>query len=173
MKSLEVASRNAPNDFQVWVAFGDSLAETGQRERAGEAFARAIQLARSALSLNPQNAAAHAALGTSLARSGQADQGARELETAIALDDKQPSVFADAATVAALRGRPEEALRWIRRAVDSGYCRQIIGRQPSSRPCGSLRSFSPSSPRRARRRAVRRGHHRIKKPRWEWPWWGA
>ena len=130
VKWLEAATRNAPNDFQVWVVFGDSLAESGQRERASQAYTRAIELSRGALRLNPQDSAAHAALGTSLARTGHAEEGARELETAIALDDKQPSVFADAATVAALRGRPEEALRWIRRAVDAGYCRQILGRQP-------------------------------------------
>ncbi len=101
-----------------------------QRERSAQAYARAIELARGALRLNPRDAAAHAVLGTSLARTGRLDDGARELETALSLDDKHPSVFADAATVAALRGRSQEALAWIRRAVEAGYCRQILARQP-------------------------------------------
>ena len=27
-------------------------------------------------------------------------------------------------------GKPDEALAFLRRAVDAGYCRQILGRQP-------------------------------------------
>ncbi len=128
--TLETASRNAPANFQVWGAFGDALAETGAKERAAQAYARAIELAHGAIRLNPRDAAAHSVLGTSFARTGRTEEAVGEIQTALSLDDKQPSVLADAATVAALRGKSQEALGWIRKAVDAGYCRQIIARQP-------------------------------------------
>jgi|RhiMetdeSRZDD1v2_1073273.scaffolds.fasta_scaffold05918_6 tetratricopeptide (TPR) repeat protein len=128
--TLAQATRNAPGDFQVWASYGDALAENGEKPRAADAYARAIELARGALRVNPSDAAAHSVLATSLARTGNADEGAREMQTALSLDDRQPNVLADAATVAALRKNPREALDWIRRAVGAGYCREIIARQP-------------------------------------------
>ncbi len=128
--TLETASRNAPANFQVWGAFGDALAETGAKERAAQAYGRAIELAQGAVRLNPRDAAAHSVLGTSFARTGRTEKAVGEIQTALSLDDKQPNVLADAATVAALRGNSQEALGWIRKAVDAGYCRQIIARQP-------------------------------------------
>jgi Flp pilus assembly protein TadD/TolB-like protein len=127
---LEAASRNSPEDFQVWAAYGDALAENGQKDRSTASYERAIALARDALRVNPRDLAAHSVLGTSLARTGRLDEGAREMQAALALDDRHPNVLADAATVAALRRDPQAALDWIRRAVGAGYCRQIIARQP-------------------------------------------
>ena len=36
----------------------------------------------------------------------------------------------DAAVVAALAARKEEAIGWLRKAVERGFCRDIIARQP-------------------------------------------
>jgi Flp pilus assembly protein TadD/TolB-like protein len=128
--SLEVAARGAPSNYQIWAAFGDALAETGEKTRAADAYARSITLARDALKLNPSDSIAHSVLGTSLARTGHGDDAAREMQAALTLDDKEPSTLADAATVAVLRGETPAALEWMRRAVAAGYCPQILARQP-------------------------------------------
>ncbi len=135
--SLEIATKNAPNDYQAWAAYGDALSENGSKAGAARAYERAVALARDALRLNPADVAAHSVLGATLARSGKPDEGARELQAALALDDRHPNVLADAATVAALRGQTPEALDWVRRAVAAGYCRQVLARQPEF---ASLRS---------------------------------
>ena len=87
-------------------------------------------LCREAIALNPTDAVAHSSLGTSLVRTGHTEDGAREIATAIGLDDKEPSVLWDAGLVAVLRNRNAEALDWLRKAVKAGYCREIIARQP-------------------------------------------
>ncbi len=128
--SLEIATRSAPNDYQVWASYGDALSENASKPDALRAYEKAVVLAREAIRLNPTDLAAHSVLGATLARSGKAEEGAREVQAALALDDRHPNVLADAATVAALRGKPPEALDWLRRAVAAGYCRQVIARQP-------------------------------------------
>ncbi len=128
--SLAVAAQGVPDNFEVWGSYGDALAETGAKERAAEAYVKSIELAREALKLNPRDVAAHAVLGASLARTGRLDEGAREIEAAIAINGQEAMALADAAMVAALRGRRDEALVWLKKAVDAGYCPQILARQP-------------------------------------------
>ena len=130
LAALETAARQAPNNFEVWGSYGDALAETGARERAEEAYERSISLAREALKLNPSDGAALAVLGASLARTGRLDQGARAVEAALAINREEAMVLAEAAMIAALRKRPAEALAWLKKAVDAGYCPQILARQP-------------------------------------------
>ena len=128
--SLEGAARDSPNDPQITAAFGDALSEIGATERAAAAYGRAIALAREALRLNSSDPTAHSVLATSLARTGKRDEAGAEMQAALDIDDREPNVLADAATVAALCGKPAEALAFLRRAVDAGYCRQILKRQP-------------------------------------------
>jgi Flp pilus assembly protein TadD len=127
---LEKASRTAPDDFEIWSVFGEVLAQTGQAARSSDGYAHAITLSREAIRLNPRNAMAHAVLGASLARTANFEDGAREIEAALAIDGEDAAVLADAAVVAALRGRKAEALAWLRKAVAAGYCPQIFARQP-------------------------------------------
>jgi Flp pilus assembly protein TadD len=49
---------------------------------------------------------------------------------ALALDAKNPDVLANAATVAALAGRDAEAIEWLGKAIEAGFCRQIVLEQP-------------------------------------------
>ena len=128
--SLGAAAQGAPDNFEVRGAYGDALAETGAKERAAEAYAKAIELTREALKLNPRDVAAHAVLGASLARTGRPDEGAREIEAALAINGEDAMALADAAMVAALRGRRADALALLKKAVDAGYCPQILARQP-------------------------------------------
>ena len=130
LATLEAASRNAPSDFQIWGNYGDALAENGQQERARAAYEKSIELAREALQLDPANADAMSYIATGLAKTGRSREAAKSMASALALDDKEPVVLADAAIVAALGGRKAEALDWLRKAADAGYCRQIIARTP-------------------------------------------
>ncbi len=128
--TLRGAASEAPNDFQIWGNYGDALAEDGQTGRAREAYERSITLARGALRLNPANADAAAHVATGLARTARPEEAQREMQNALALEETQPAMLADAAIVSALGGRKQEALDWLRKAVEAGYCRDIIARSP-------------------------------------------
>jgi len=56
------------------------------------------------------------------------------MKEALAIDAKDPSILVDAAVVAALAGRKPEALDWLRKGVEAGYCRGIISRQEEFEP---------------------------------------
>jgi Flp pilus assembly protein TadD len=128
--TLEAAVKQAPKDWQILGNYADALAASGDKEKAGDAYERSIALCREAIALKPTDPIAHSWLATSLARTGHGDEAARELQAALALTDKEPNVLWDAAVVAMLRGRTQEAFGWLRKAADAGYCRDLIARQP-------------------------------------------
>ena len=130
IESLETAARNGPNNFVVWGNLGDAYRCKGLADKAAEAYGRSLALARENLRLNPRDTQAHQCIATSLAKTGRAAEAEEPMRQALALDPKDPSVLSDAATVAALAGRTAEALEWLRKAVEGGYCRAIIARQP-------------------------------------------
>jgi len=130
LATLEAAVRQAPKDWQILANYADALTAEGQTDKARDAYERSIALCRQAIALNPTDPVAHSSLGTSLVRLGRGDEASKEIQAALALDAKEPSVLWDAAVVSMLRGRTPEALGWLRKAADAGYCREIIARQP-------------------------------------------
>jgi Flp pilus assembly protein TadD/TolB-like protein len=128
--SLELAARYAPKNFQVQANLGDAYRAVKEPAKATAAWARSIALAREQLRLNPRDAIAHSYAATGLAKTSQAAEAAAESKQARAMDPKEPTILVDAAVVAALAGRTAEALGLLRRAVEMGYCRDIIARQP-------------------------------------------
>jgi Flp pilus assembly protein TadD/TolB-like protein len=128
--TLEKAVYLGPDDFRVWANLGDAHQGSGHADKAAEAYARALSLAREYLRLNPQDIQAHQIVATSLAKTGHAAEAEGPMRKALALDPKYPDVLANAASIAALAGRRHEALEWLRKAVDAGYCRAIVLKQP-------------------------------------------
>jgi Flp pilus assembly protein TadD/TolB-like protein len=127
---LETAVKLAPNDFRVWGNLGDAYRGERRAEKAAEAYARALALAREYLRLNPRDTQAHQTVATSLAKTGHAAEAQEPMRQALLADPKDPEILANAATIAALADRKEDALDWLRKAVDAGYCRDIVLRQP-------------------------------------------
>ena len=127
---LEQAVKNGPKDWQIRANYADALTANGETEKARDSYEQSIALCREAIALNPTDAVAHSSLGTSLARTKRQSEAAREIQAALALDDREPNVLWDAAVVSMLSGQTKEALSWLRRAADAGYCRDIIARQP-------------------------------------------
>jgi tetratricopeptide (TPR) repeat protein len=131
VRDLELASRNSPNSFAVWGNLGDAYRRTKANEKADAAYHRSIALARERLSLNPSDTDALGFFATGLAKTGQTAEAADPIRRSLdASKDKNPVVFSDAATVAALAGHDEEALRFLRRSAALGYCADIFARQP-------------------------------------------
>jgi Flp pilus assembly protein TadD len=89
-----------------------------------------VALAREQLRLDPNDAEALSFVATGLARTGHTAEADAQIRKALAIDDKDPSVLADAAIVAALDKRAPDALAWLHKAVAAGYCPAILARQP-------------------------------------------
>lgn len=130
LASLELAARYAPNDYQVRANLGDAYRALRRKDsKAIEAYEKSIALAREQLLLNPNDATAHSRLATGLAKTRRPTEAAPEMERALRLDPKDPNILLDAAVVAVLAERKHEALGWLLKAVERGYCRDIIVRQ--------------------------------------------
>ena len=127
---LELASRYAPKNYQIQANLGDAYRSVRKPAKATAAYERSIALAREELRLNPREAIAHSYLATGLAKTSHPAEAAVEVNQALDLDPKEPSILLDAAVVAALGGRTAEAMGSLRKAVEAGYCRTIIARQP-------------------------------------------
>ena len=129
-RSLEKAAQLAPDDFRVRANLGDAYRGQERAAKAAEAYTRAVKLAREYLRLNPKDTQAYQIVATGLAKTGHPEEAREPMRQALSLDSADPDVLANAATVAALAGRKAEALAWLRKAVDAGYCRAIVVRQP-------------------------------------------
>jgi Flp pilus assembly protein TadD/TolB-like protein/predicted Ser/Thr protein kinase len=128
--SLESAAKELPNDYQIRGNLADALRDSGQEEKARESYDRAVTLAREQLRVNPRDASAFSAVATGLARTGRVADARAPMLEALAIDSADANILSDAACVAALAGRKEEALGLLRRALAAGYCRSTIARQP-------------------------------------------
>jgi len=98
--------------------------------RAPAAYEKAARLAEGELSLNPDNADAHAALAICDAKLGRADPARRHVQRAMELEPDNPDHLLYAAIVADVAGRTDEAIVWIRKAVQAGVGAAQIEREP-------------------------------------------
>ena len=93
------------------------------------------------LSLNPDDAAAHAAVAICDAKLGRADSAARHIRRALELEPTNPDHLLYAAIVAEVAGKTDEAMAWIRKAVDAGVGTAQLEREPELRNLRRLPGF--------------------------------
>src|SRR5262249_17472839 len=99
--ALEKASKLTPNDYRVWANLGDAYRWTPARKAgAPKAYQRAITAARAALSVNANDALAHAVIASCLAKSGKGDDAEAEIHAALTIDPTDSYVLYSAAVVA-------------------------------------------------------------------------
>ena len=142
VKSYERATQIAPADFVAWSNLGDARKwSKTSRDRAGDAYARAVTVARSTLSVNPNDAYTRAAMAACLAQNGELDEAQKEIRRALEIDPTNAMVLYKAALVAVLRGNTDSAISWIEQAVKSGYPVSQIVKDPEFTSLRQLPSF--------------------------------
>ena len=130
-ESFESAVRLTPGHFQLWANLGDAYRWTkGFESKAPQAYRRAIELAREELRVNPRNAQVLAYLALCLAKTDRAVEAEQHVREALLLEPSGPESLYSAAVVSTLGGRPAEALERLRRALDAGYPRVMVERDP-------------------------------------------
>ena len=130
-QAFERAAQLAPSDVVMWANLGDALRwAPGTRDRAAEAYARAVATGREALEVNPNDSYARSLIAICLAKSGNAEEGQREIRRALERDPANPSVLYKAGVIALIRGNRDSALSWLERAVANGYPAADLAHDP-------------------------------------------
>ncbi|PYQ58152.1 MAG: hypothetical protein DMF58_16245 [Acidobacteria bacterium] len=123
--AFEKATVLTPNNYVYWANLGDAYRWTpGQQTKAPAAFQRAIRLAREAIAVNPNDAAARSTVATCLAKSGSIAAANSELMLALKADPTSSGVLYQAAVIANIRGDRDSALAWLSRAIASNLRNQ-------------------------------------------------
>jgi tetratricopeptide (TPR) repeat protein/tRNA A-37 threonylcarbamoyl transferase component Bud32 len=129
--AFEEATKLTPGKYLYWANLGDAYRWTPElASRATEAYEKASDLAVRELSLNPDNAAAHATLAICDAKLGKADSAGRHIQRALELEPTNPDHLFYAAIVAEVAGKSGEAIDWIRKAVVAGLGTAQVEREP-------------------------------------------
>lgn len=109
---LAIADKLSPSDPEVWATRGELYMLWGEVEPLRHGQAEGAY--RQALELAPNVATYHAALGLVLARRGRLEEGAAELERAVALDATDGMAYGHLAELYGALGQETEAA-WARR----------------------------------------------------------
>lgn len=126
-KSLELNGRSS----MAWgnLAFVYSWMP-GHAEEAKQTFAKAIELAEEQRKLNARDAFLHSDLALYYAKTGDVTLARQRLATALLLAPKGPEIHAAAAEVHELLGERERAIGYARQAIQLGFPRQRLERNP-------------------------------------------
>ena len=125
--AFEQAIALNPKYYLYWENVADAYRwmPNGQA-RAAAAYDRAIQLAEDELKINPSDAKIRASLAVCFARRGQMAQAEKEIAAASQRNPNSPQVMFQAAIIANLAHREDDALRWIDQALRARYIRGEI-----------------------------------------------
>jgi tetratricopeptide (TPR) repeat protein/tRNA A-37 threonylcarbamoyl transferase component Bud32 len=141
--AFEEATKLTPGKYLYWTNLADAYRWTPElAERAAGAYKKAVELAERELSLNPDNAEAHATLGICYAKLGRLDPARRHVERALQIEPTNPDHMLYAAIVAGIGGKKEEAIGWVRKAVSAGLGRAQIERDPELKDLRSQPGFA-------------------------------
>lgn len=118
-------------DWMVWGNLGYVLSWTGGKEDdAAAAFGKAISLAEAGRKENPRDALVHSDLALYYAKTARPQLALQRLKTAVALSPDSGEIRAAAAEVHELAGRRDQAVDMARKALELGYPRQGLVRNP-------------------------------------------
>jgi tetratricopeptide (TPR) repeat protein len=93
----------------------------GDLGKANETYDKAISLGYRALTVDPNDPTTRCNLGTYYAKKGDAAQGRRFIQEALAVDPTSPGFMYNSAIAHALAGQTEPAVQALRAAFKSGY----------------------------------------------------
>lgn len=140
--AYQKAAELAPTDCYSWANLGDARRWTdGEREKAPEAYRKAVAAGREALQINPNDALARGMIGVCLSRLGEPDEAQDEIRRALEIDPTNPFVLYHAALVALERKNLDSAATWLERSIAAGYPTGLATRDPELAPIRNLPAY--------------------------------
>jgi serine/threonine protein kinase/tetratricopeptide (TPR) repeat protein len=129
--AFERAATLVPKRQVIWLNLGDAYRWVpGAEARAAAAYDEAIHLAKTDLQLNAADSVTRARLAACLAKRGDLRSATREISRAVSDDPTNINVMYNAGVVANVTGAKRAAAQYLKRAVDQGYSRIEIERDP-------------------------------------------
>jgi eukaryotic-like serine/threonine-protein kinase len=141
-KMYEKAVEMRPNDEVLLGNLGDAYRWSGHSEQAGAAYGKAISLAFQELQVNPRSASNMSDLGLLYAKKGDATNAVQYTNQARAIKPDDVQLMYSEVQVKTLIGKPEEALKPLKQALDKGYSAQEAWNDPELQKLQALPQFT-------------------------------
>jgi serine/threonine protein kinase/tetratricopeptide (TPR) repeat protein len=141
-KMYEKAVEMTPNDEVLLGNLGDSYRWSGHSDQAAVAYGKAISLAFQELQVNPRSAAIMGDLGLLYAKKGDEANALQYTNQARAIKPNDLQLMYSEVQVKTLIGKPEEALKSLRLALEKGYGAQEAWNDPELQKLQALPQFS-------------------------------
>jgi serine/threonine protein kinase/tetratricopeptide (TPR) repeat protein/TolB-like protein len=141
-KMYEKAVEMRPNDEELLGNLGDSYRWSGHSDQAATAYGKAISLAFQELQVNPRSASIMSDLGLLYAKKGDGANAVQYTNQARAIKPDDVQLLYSEAQVKTLIGKPDEALKSLKTALEKGYSAQEAWNDPELQKLQALPQFS-------------------------------
>jgi adenylate cyclase len=138
---LRSASKLRPEDYQSSALLGLAYTALGRRGAASRACARAVEVAKQQLLVNPGDVRAFYLGAGCLARLGRRRTALAWAARALELDGSDSAVLYNVGCLYAVLGRRAEALRCLKKVVRSGWRKDWIKHDPDWNGLRGLKEF--------------------------------
>jgi len=142
-----------PTDLVLVGNLADEYRQAKLKEKAQEAYDRAIQLAYRQLQINPRDAKTLGNLSLYHAREGKLPEALDFIHRARTYDASDNQLMYDEAVVYALAGRVQESLTALQRALGKGYSVEEARSDPDLATVRALPGFADLLKKHASRRS--------------------
>jgi tetratricopeptide (TPR) repeat protein len=142
VKMFEKAAAMTPNDEQIRGNLGDAYRWSGHSDQAAAAYDKAISLAFQQLQVNPRSASIMGDLALYYAKKGDARNALQYIQQARSINSGDVQLMYSEVQVKTLIGKPEEALKPLRQALEKGYSAQEAWNDPELSRLQGLPQFS-------------------------------
>jgi serine/threonine-protein kinase len=126
VEMFEKAAALNPNETTPAVNLADAYRSAGQKDKAHDAYERAISLGYKELQTNPQDADAMSEIALSYANLGDSQQAETFISRARAIDKDNVEYIYNQAEVYALLGKTAEALKALQDSLEKHYSAQFV-----------------------------------------------
>ncbi|HUO35922.1 MAG TPA: tetratricopeptide repeat protein [Candidatus Acidoferrum sp.] len=121
VQALEKAVQLGPNQQMAFGNLADAYRLSGQKDKSGQAYDKAISLAFQDLQVNPQNTVALESLALYYAKKGDTKRGMEFIQRARAIDKKDVTLLYVQAVVQCYGNQQSDAVKTLREAFERGY----------------------------------------------------
>jgi serine/threonine protein kinase/Flp pilus assembly protein TadD len=141
-KMYAKAVEMTPNDEQLLGNLGDAYRWSGHSDQAAASYSKAISLAFQELQVNPRSASIMSDLGLLYAKKGDPVNAQQYTNQARAISPDDVQLIYSQAQVMTLIGKPNDALKALRLALDKGYGTEEAWNDPELQKLQALPQFS-------------------------------
>jgi tetratricopeptide (TPR) repeat protein len=124
------AVEESPNQYYVWLNYGDALFFSSEPEKAEAAFGRAVEIAENVLEVDPGRADVMYELAWAKAMLGDVTSARQLIDRSISIDPANPYVHYYDALVSVKEGQHDHAVDALRKAVAGGYPTIMLTSEP-------------------------------------------